>query len=83
MPDAATGFPVVARVLPGKPAALAGMQPYDIVRKINGKDVKTPEDLTHWVRRASPGSELKLEVVRGGKALTLRLKPTELAQRSG
>jgi len=60
---------LVMRLLPGTPAAQAGLKPLDVIVRAGDRDVATPAALHDVVRTLSEKSgrtEVVLEVVRGG-----------------
>ena len=61
----------VVSVVPGSPAAGAGMQPADVIVGFDGKTVGSAQDLTNDVRGASPGHKVRLVVYRGQQRLTV------------
>jgi serine protease Do len=62
---------IVAHVEPGQPAARAGIQQGDVIVKVNGKDVTPDNSLSYMVAGLPVGSQVRLEVVRKGKPVTL------------
>ena len=62
------------QVVPGEPAAQAGLQPYDIVTEVNGKKVTTVEALMSEVTSAEVGQKLRLQIERNGKAQNFEMK---------
>ena len=66
--------PLIGAVMAGEPAALAGMQPGDLVTMALDEPIET---WTEWVRfvRARPGVEFPVEVRRGGEPTVLTLRP--------
>ncbi len=72
--QAAPGTPVVTDVVPDQPAAKAGLEAYDIISKINGKTVKSPEELTQTILQVPVGKSISTEVIRGGKHMTFEVK---------
>lgn len=60
------GVPV-ADVVPGSPAAQAGIQPGDVILKFDGRDVKNFSALRTFVAQTPLNKQVQLEVVRGGK----------------
>ena len=78
---------VIKEVSSGSPAANAGLQVNDVVVAIDGKVVAGAESLTGYVRAMSAGQQADLTVVRGGKALdvkvTLAVKAETAASSSG
>jgi serine protease Do len=60
---------VVDDVVPGSPAAQAKLQPGDIVRKFNGRDVENIMTLRKMVGQAELDKNVNLEIVRDGKPL--------------
>jgi len=59
----------VADVMPGSPAAQAGVQPGDVIRKFNGRDVKDINALRTFVAQTQLNKQVDLEIVRSGKPL--------------
>ena len=76
----------VQAVEPGKGAALAGIQPGDVVLKVNGKDVTREQTLSFIVANTAPGTRIPIDIIRNGKPMTLtalvgkRPSEEELAQ---
>ena len=62
--------PVMGDVMPGSAAEAAGIQSGDRVIAVNGEPMPTWQELVKWVG-AHPGEVAKIEVERGGQALTL------------
>lgn len=62
---------LVRLVQPGQPAATAGVKVGDIVMKVNTVPVTPDRTLSSIVSDAAPGTRIPLEVIRGGKAVTL------------
>jgi membrane-associated protease RseP (regulator of RpoE activity) len=65
---------LVASVTPDTPAAAAGLKAGDVITALDGKAVKTPDDLVRMVRDLPGGQEVSLSVVRSGAPLTIKLK---------
>jgi serine protease Do len=62
---------IVASVVPGGPAARAGIRPGDLVLAVNGKSVEDSRDLTRRVAMLLAGSKASFTVVRDGKNQTV------------
>ena len=60
---------IVEEVMPGSPAAQAQLQPGDVIRKFNGRDVKNIYALRSVLAQAELNKNVELEIVRGGKPL--------------
>lgn len=67
-------------VVPGTPAAKAGLEPNDIITAVNGKRVNKRNSLTSLIEQYSPGTTVNLTVLRSGKTIhlsaTLAVEPT-------
>jgi len=59
----------VAEVVPGSPAGQAGVQPGDVIRKFDGRDVKNFSALRTLVAQTQLNKQVELEIVRNGKPL--------------
>lgn len=58
---------LITSVKDGSPAAKAGLQHGDVVIKMNGKEVKGPDDLQRRIVAIAPGKKISLTVIRYGK----------------
>jgi len=70
------GVPV-ADVMPGSPAAQAGVQPGDVIHKFDGHDVKNFNALRTFVAQTPLNKEVDLEVLRNGKPLKVKTQIKE------
>ena len=74
---------VVRTVVPGGPAALAGIQQGDVIVKVNGQPVTSDQTVSYLVANQKVGSRIPLEIVRNFKHgtvyVTLADRPTEEA----
>jgi serine protease Do len=64
----------VADLVPGGPAARAGLEPGDVVVAVNGVPVKTNTEMTREVAKAHAGDIIHLDVFRAGKERTVDIK---------
>lgn len=63
----------MASVIPGGPAAAAGVQVQDVITAVNGTPVKSDRELLREVARTPVDSQARLTVYRGGGSRTLDL----------
>ncbi|NPA15696.1 MAG: RIP metalloprotease RseP [Deferribacteres bacterium] len=65
-------LPEVGKVLPDTPAAQAGLKPGDLIVEINGKRIRTWDELVAIVH-SNPDRDLEVKVKRNGKLLTFKI----------
>jgi len=68
-------LPVIGRVLPGSPAAAAGLKPEDRIVAVDGHEVKSFDKVAELIR-SSPGKRVSIGLLREGERLAL---PVEVA----
>jgi serine protease Do len=64
---------IVAQVTPDSPAAKGGIKQGDVVTEVNGEKISNASALQVAVSEMTPGTALKLGIVRDGKPMTLDL----------
>lgn len=69
--------PVIERVVPGEPAAAAGIEPGDLILESGGEPVETWRDWVEMVR-AHPGRRLDVLVERNGERVALGITPASV-----
>jgi serine protease Do len=73
---------LVQSIFPNGPAAKANLCPSDVIVKVAGRPVSTPQQLRDEIRRAVIGEPVDLEVFRAGRMMKVAVRPTEYAQSS-
>jgi len=68
---------IVGEVVTNSPADKAGLKRNDVITAVDGKAVKTLDDLREALRKAGPGKEVTLQVMRGKEKQTLKATPRE------
>ena len=74
--------PFVEDIMPGSPAAKARLRPDDLIVYVNNEKIVSIKEFRDLVDRAKPGSEVKLEVRRGEKLITIMVKLDEMPKRA-
>jgi len=73
---------LVVQVLSGTSASEAGLKPFDIITKFDGKEVTSVQELTKYIRQKNIGDKVKLEIIRNGKTMeievTLKERPSNI-----
>ncbi len=72
--------PIIGAVVPGKPAARAGLKEGDRFLQVNGIEVKDFYHLRELLQK-SQGKVLEIKIERQGKVLTLKVKPEKQGER--
>jgi S1-C subfamily serine protease len=67
----------VAQVVSNSPADQAGLQPGDVILKINGKEVISSEDAVAVIKNTKPGQMLNMEVWSAGVKRLVSIKTGE------
>lgn len=67
---------MVGNIAVGSPAEKAGLQQYDVMLRFNGQSIDEMEDLVSAVQAAGADAAVKVELLRGGKAVTLDITPS-------
>ncbi len=65
------GGVLVSGVLQGGPADIAGINPGDVVIKIQGQDITDPRQAIDTIAKLAPGSSVEMTIVRGWKELKI------------
>ena len=60
---------VIKEVRPGTPAARSGLQPGDVVLKLNGKAVKNAREVVSAFKSLGSGKIVRMQIARGSSAL--------------
>jgi serine protease Do len=69
---------IVANILPGSPADKAGIEQGDIINQYNGKNIEDVVQLRNMVAETSPGTTVKVGVLRDKKQIDLTIKIGDL-----
>jgi serine protease Do len=69
---------LVSSVEKGSPAEKAGVEPGDVILKLNDHAINHSSDLSSQVSDMTPGSVGKLQIVRKGEAMTLTVNVGEM-----
>ncbi len=62
--------PVIAGVIPGTPLAAAGFQEGDLLRKINGQEVRFYNHMRHLLGPLDAGQKISVTIERNGEQIT-------------
>jgi membrane-associated protease RseP (regulator of RpoE activity) len=73
MPDG-PGPAVVRQVTAGSAAAVAGIQPGDVIQKFNDEPLANFKALTQKIGDHQPGDEVNLSILRNGKPIQFKVK---------
>jgi Do/DeqQ family serine protease len=65
---------LIQEVIPGEPAAQAGLRSYDVVVGVNGTPILSGRDLVKAISNQSIGSMAKLDVIRDGEKIQLQVR---------
>ena len=76
----ANGGVIIGQVVPGGPAAKAGLLPQDAIVSVDGHPIKNGDELIAIVSNKHPGSTVSLGIVRAGKHITVDCGITDRAK---
>lgn len=69
---------LVVRVVPGSPAARAGLRAGDVIQGLNGQSIADADAVQQAVESSSVGGNLRLDLLRNGQTLNLAVRPGAL-----
>jgi len=67
----------VNTVIQGGPADLAGIQPGDVIQKVNGEAVTTNDEVVKAIKATKPGSTIAMQIWSGGVKKLVNIKVEE------
>lgn len=68
----------IVSVIAGSPAALGGLRPEDVILDVDGTAITAVGDLQRLMSGERVGRDVAVRVLRNGRELTVRVRPTEL-----
>ena len=71
---------IVQYAQPNSPAAKAGLQAGDVIRKLNGVTMKSDKEIVAAIEKAKVGDTLKMEILRNGANTSVEIKVAEKPQ---
>jgi S1-C subfamily serine protease len=66
---------LILQVSPDAPAALAGIQPGDVVQKVNNVDVNSATEVQDQIEKTRIGESVAIEIQRGNDKKIIQVKP--------
>lgn len=82
IPSSTIGM-VVAAVVPGSPAAQAGLQRLDVITALDGAELREESSLAQALNTRKPGDTITLTVLRGNQKLTIKVTLAERPAEQG
>ena len=80
--DVRTGMPLVSMVYPNSPSQLAGLQPGDVIVRVDGRETRgLPLLEVSRMIRGQPNSEVILSIERPSKRVSLEVKVARVSQK--
>ena len=81
MPTSKRGYAVVLKCFPSMPAAEANLQSGDLITSVNGQSTLDlpPQEVWDWFT-GMPGTEVKIEVLRGNQPINVTLKRMDIGR---
>ncbi|MGE0862714.1 MAG: trypsin-like peptidase domain-containing protein [Vicinamibacterales bacterium] len=73
---------LVQDVTAGSPAARSGLRPYDVIVALDGRAVRTHDQLIREIAARQPGTSARLEYLRDGRSRAVSVKLAERPQRT-
>ena len=73
LPEGVKGGGLVSRLMPGGPAAKAGLETGDVITEVNGHTIKSHSEVTTAIGLMKPGTKVSLTVYRDGKKKSLQV----------
>jgi S1-C subfamily serine protease len=70
---------VVSQVVPGSPAAKAGLADGDVVTNVGDTAVNSPQELREAIRKAGAGQEVTVKAQRGNKSMDFKVRLQDVA----
>src|SRR2546423_13915595 len=64
----------VHQVVPGSPAAKAGLKKGDVITRVEGREMDHPDTLLNVLAKHKPGEELTFHVLRDGQEKSLKVR---------
>ena len=64
---------IISQILPGSPAAQAGLKVNDVIEKINDQQIDGAHPISSILLHTRPGDKVKLTIIRDGKQQTVDL----------
>lgn len=64
----------VVEVVPASPAVISGIQPGDIIQKVDGIDIEDPTKIAEMVRNKKVGDKLHVRLLRDGQVKVISIK---------
>ncbi len=74
---------LIAQVVPGSPADKAGLKEYDVIVKVNGREIRNATELKVIVGNTLPGTVLDFEIIRDGKTIHKKIKIGKRGESNG
>lgn len=68
---------LVREIVQGSPAHKAGLQVMDVIVQLDGRDIKSPQELINYVRTAKIGKRLEIKLIRKKNEITGSITPRE------
>lgn len=73
---------IISAVVPGTPAAKAGLKPGDVVMSVDGQNIDDPQQLPEAVQKVGPGKEIGLKDTKRRSRPDSRKLPATFSSRS-